>query len=83
MTGAWMDKQRGVKELRLTAEHGYYAEHGPYLKPYARLLLAVAALRNGNRKRVRELLGCWPHSIPKADSIGTSWRSYSDHDEFL
>lgn len=51
MTGARTDKQRGIKELRLTAEHGHY------LKPYARLLLAVAALRDGNRKKARELLG--------------------------
>ncbi|HEX7363283.1 MAG TPA: hypothetical protein VF283_22565 [Bryobacteraceae bacterium] len=59
MTGARTDKQRGIEELKLTAEHGHY------LKPYARLLLAVAALRDGNRKKARELLGWLAARYPK------------------
>ena len=50
MTGAQTDKQNGLEKLRLTAEHGQY------LAPYARLLLAVAALRDGNRDKARQLL---------------------------
>ena len=50
MTGAQTDKQNGLKKLGLTAEHGQY------LAPYARLLLAVAALRDGDRNKARQLL---------------------------
>lgn len=50
MTGAQTDKQNGLGKLRLTAEHGQY------LAPYARLLLAVAALRDGDREKARQLL---------------------------
>lgn len=59
MTGARVDKQRGILALRLTAEHGHY------LKPYARLLLAVAALRDGDRKKARELLGWLATQYPQ------------------
>ncbi len=48
--GAETDKERGIKDLELTAEKGHY------LLPYARLLLAVAALRDKNQTRARELL---------------------------
>ena len=40
MTGAQTDKEEGVQRLRLTADKGHY------LAPFARLLLAVAALRD-------------------------------------
>lgn len=51
MSGAETDKQNGLEKLGLTAERGHY------LAPYARLLLAVAALRDGNKKKARDLLG--------------------------
>jgi hypothetical protein len=47
-TGAQTDRQTGIEKLRLTAEHGHY------LLPYARLLLAVAALRNNDRTQARQ-----------------------------
>ena len=50
VSGAETDKQNGLDKLRLSAEQGHY------LMPYARLLLAVAALRDGDRKKARELL---------------------------
>ncbi len=50
MTGAQTDKQEGLKNIRIVAEKGHY------LKPYAKLLLAIAALRDGDKKRARELL---------------------------
>ncbi len=50
MGGAETDRDRGLEKLRLTAEKGHY------LKPYARLLLAVAALRNKDRAQAREIL---------------------------
>ena len=50
VAGAETDKRIGVENLQLTAEKGHY------LLPYARLLLAVAALRDGNKVHARELL---------------------------
>lgn len=50
MTGAQTDKQTGLQELRITAEKGRY------MKPYARLLLAVAALRDKDRDQARTIL---------------------------
>jgi len=48
--GAEADKATGIKDLRLTAQHGRY------LLSYARLLLAVAALRDNDRTAARDLL---------------------------
>jgi hypothetical protein len=51
VTGSNVDRERGVQEIRETALHGHY------LEPFAKLLLAVAALRDNNPVRARELLG--------------------------
>jgi hypothetical protein len=51
MTGANVDREKGLEELRETAAHGHY------LEPFAKLLLAVAALRDNNPARAREILG--------------------------
>jgi hypothetical protein len=56
--GAETDKNRGVEELRLTAEKGHY------LLPYARLLLGVAALRDGDRKQASEILADLAREFP-------------------
>ena len=48
--GAETDKQMGIRKLQLTATNGHY------LQPLARLLLAVAALRDKNRERAKDLL---------------------------
>jgi hypothetical protein len=48
--GHQTDKNEGIAKLRLTAEKGHY------LAPYARLLLAVAALRNHDQNEARTLL---------------------------
>jgi len=50
MTGAQTDKEEGLRRLRLTADKGRY------LAPFARLLLAVAALRDKDRQTARTLL---------------------------
>jgi hypothetical protein len=50
LTGAQTDRQTGIDKLQLTAANGHY------LKPYARMLLAVAALRDKNEVKARELL---------------------------
>jgi hypothetical protein len=44
------DKEQGIRELQLTAEHG------DLLKPFAKLLLAVAALRDKNDVQGCQLL---------------------------
>ena len=48
--GAQTDRETGLHDLRLTAEKGHY------LSPYARLLLAVAALRDKDRQRASVIL---------------------------
>jgi hypothetical protein len=48
--GAETDKDLGIQKLHLTAEKGHY------LLPFARLLLAVAALRDKDRPQARALL---------------------------
>jgi hypothetical protein len=57
-TGAQTDRQTGIEKLRLTAEHGQY------LLPYARLLLAVAALRNNDRKQAKQGLQWLANEFP-------------------
>lgn len=59
MNGAQTDKGRGIENLRLTAEKGYY------LSPYARLLLAVAALRDKDRTKAREILAKLASEFPR------------------
>lgn len=48
--GAQTDRDRGIKNLEITAERGHY------LMPYARILLAVAALRDHDVARGKQLL---------------------------
>jgi len=56
--GAQTDKDLGIQNLRLTAEKGHY------LLPFARLLLAVAALRDKDRNQARELLAGLARQFP-------------------
>lgn len=56
--GAQTDKEEGIAKLRLTAEKGHY------LAPYARLLLAVAALRDHNLVQARSLLSGLADEFP-------------------
>ncbi len=50
LQGAHVDREKGVRELQVTAEKGRL------LQPFARILLAVAALRAQNFARAHELL---------------------------
>jgi len=59
MAGAQTDKQQGIHELKLTAEKGHY------LQPFARLLLAVAALRDQDKTKARELLAGLVQEFPQ------------------
>ena len=49
-TGSRVDREKGLEQLRLTSEHGHYFE------PFAKLLLAVAALRDNNTTGARQIL---------------------------
>ncbi len=50
VTGAQTDRDAGLAKLKITAEKGHY------LLPYARLLLAVAALREKRADEARQIL---------------------------
>lgn len=58
LTGAQTDKETGLANLKLVAEKGHY------LKPYAHLLLAVAALREKNTGKARQILSCLAARFP-------------------
>jgi hypothetical protein len=56
--GAQTDKEEGIEKLQLTATQGHY------LLPFARLLLAVAAMRDNNRPEARKLLDELAEAFP-------------------
>ena len=53
------DKQAGIRQLQLTAEHGRY------LGPYARILLAIAYVREKDKPHARELLASLRDEFPQ------------------
>ncbi len=58
-TGSETDKQIGIEKLRLTATKG------EYLRPYAELLLAVAALRDKREAEAKPLLADLAGRFPR------------------
>jgi len=56
--GSETDKNEGLQKLRLVAEHGHY------LMPFARLLLAVAAVRDKDRDGAKRELGWLATQFP-------------------
>jgi hypothetical protein len=65
LTGAGTDREKGIREMRIVAEKGHY------LKPYAKVLLAVAAIRSGDKRQARELLASLSHEFPDNDLFRT------------
>lgn len=59
MTGAQTDREKGLHDLRIVAEKGNY------LKPYAQLMLAIAALRADDKPQARKLLAELAQSFPE------------------
>lgn len=53
------DKQKGIDDLQLTAQHGHY------LAPFARILLAIAYVREKDKARARELLISLRNDFPQ------------------
>jgi hypothetical protein len=59
MGGVSGDKKQGIVELQMTADHGRY------LGPFARILLAIAYVRDKDNSRARELLASLRDEFPK------------------
>jgi hypothetical protein len=58
LSGVSGDKQEGVKELKLVADRGHY------LAPFANILLAIAYVRDHDKKHARELLASLRDEFP-------------------
>ena len=58
LSGAQTDRQTGIERLRITAEKGHY------LLPYARLLLAVVAIRDKDSVNARRILSALAAEFP-------------------
>lgn len=59
MGGVSGDKKQGIVELQMSADHGQY------LGPFARILLAIAYVRNKDNARARQLLASLRDEFPK------------------
>jgi hypothetical protein len=58
------DKAAGIRELQVTADHGQY------LAPFARILLAIAYVREKDKPRARELLVALRDDFPENPLFG-------------
>ena len=59
MSGAQANRSEGIAKLKITAEKGRY------LAPYARILLAIAAVRDRDSRTARELLSDLVQEFPQ------------------
>jgi len=59
LSGAKADRERGIRQLRLTAQSGRF------LKPFAKLVLAVAALRDHDPGMAQKLLSELQQEFPR------------------
>ena len=71
LTGAQADKHVGIVKLRLVAEKGRY------LKPYAKVLLAIAYLRDGKQQDAKRLLADLAHEFPQNDLFQSELKKLS------
>ena len=58
LSGAQTSKEQGIQKMKLVAQHGHY------LQPFARLLLAVQNLRDKNVAAAKELLSGLARDFP-------------------
>jgi hypothetical protein len=58
-TGAGTDRAEGIRLLHLTASQGHY------LAPFARMMLAVAAIRDGHPQEARDILTALSKEFPR------------------
>jgi hypothetical protein len=61
LTGAQADKEVGIQRLRVVAEKGHY------FKAYAKVLLAIAHLRDGKKEDSRQLIADLAREFPQND----------------
>lgn len=61
LTGAQADRQVGIQKLRTVAEKGRY------FRAYAKVLLAIADLRDGNKQEAKQLLVELAREFPSND----------------
>ncbi|HEV2711380.1 MAG TPA: hypothetical protein VGU67_14280 [Edaphobacter sp.] len=59
ITGAATDREEGIRRLRITATKGHY------LAPFARMMLAVAALRDNQPQEAKEILIALSKEFPQ------------------
>lgn len=59
LLGGQTDKAKGISELRITAQNGRY------LAPFAKILLAVAELREGNNPEAKAILQSLAREFPE------------------
>jgi len=59
LTGALTDREEGIRLLRLTAAKGHY------LAPFARMMLAVAALRDNQPQQAKDILTALSRQFPQ------------------
>lgn len=59
LTGANTDREEGIRLLRLTASKGHY------LAPFARMMLAVAALRDNHPQEAKDILIALAKEFPQ------------------
>jgi hypothetical protein len=57
--GAGTDREEGLRLLRLTAAQGHY------LAPFARMMLAVASIRDGHSQQARDILTALSKEFPR------------------
>lgn len=72
LTGAQADRKIGIEDLRKTAQHGHY------LKPYAKVLLAIAALRANNKPEAKQILAELARQFPNNDLFRVELRKVSN-----
>ncbi len=58
LTGAQTDKNTGIQKLKIVAAEGHY------FKPYAKILLAIAAVRDKNRAAAEQLVSDLAREFP-------------------
>jgi hypothetical protein len=67
--GVHGDKKAGIQQLEIAADHGHY------LRPFAKILLALVALREKKTERPEHNLRSSSRSFPKTHFLLVSWPS--------
>jgi hypothetical protein len=71
LTGAQTDKEVGMQKLRSVAWRGHY------FRAYAKVLLAIADLRDGNKAEAKQLIAGLAQEFPKNDLFKDELRKLS------